>query len=63
MFHNVMVRPRIKDLTLWMKKIIVASKNPVKINSARAGFEAMFLEGKFRVEGVLVPRGGQSTEK
>lgn len=32
-----------------MKKIIVASKNPVKFNAALAGFQRMFPEGSGNV--------------
>ncbi len=35
-----------------MKKIIVASKNPVKINTTLAGFLQMFPDEQFEVEGV-----------
>lgn len=38
-----------------MKKIIVASKNPVKIQVARLGFEKMFPEEKFEVVDISVP--------
>ena len=37
-----------------MKKIIIASKNPVKINAVKMGFERMFPSEQFEVEGVLV---------
>jgi inosine/xanthosine triphosphatase len=37
-------------------KVIVASKNPVKINAARQAFESMFSEG-FTFEGVSVDSG------
>ncbi len=40
-----------------MKKIIVASKNPVKINATQAAFEKMFPEENFSVEGVSVSSG------
>ena len=40
-----------------MKKIIVASKNPVKINAALNGFQKMFPEETFEIEGVSVPSG------
>lgn len=40
-----------------MKKVIVASKNPVKINAVKFGFEKMFPEQKFSVEGVSVSSG------
>lgn len=36
-------------------KIIVASKNPVKINAALIGFQKMFPSEKFEIEGVDVP--------
>ena len=38
-----------------MKKIIVASQNPVKINATRIAFEKMFPSEQFQVEGVIVP--------
>jgi len=38
-------------------KIIVASKNPVKIRSALAGFRKMFPEEQFDAEGVAVSSG------
>lgn len=38
-------------------KIIVASKNPVKINAALAGFQKMFPEEKFTAEGIDVSSG------
>ncbi|HRN86815.1 MAG TPA: inosine/xanthosine triphosphatase [Candidatus Dojkabacteria bacterium] len=37
-----------------MKKIVVASKNPVKINSALDGFSRMFPDEEFEIEGVSV---------
>jgi inosine/xanthosine triphosphatase len=37
-----------------MIKVIVASKNPVKINAAKIGFEAMFKYEKFEFVGVSV---------
>jgi inosine/xanthosine triphosphatase len=40
-----------------MKKIIVASKNPVKINSILNAFVKIFPDEKFEVEGVSVPSG------
>ncbi len=40
-----------------MKKIIVASKNPIKIQSALQGFEEMFPNQKFQAEGISVPSG------
>jgi len=40
-----------------MQKIIVASKNPVKLNATRRGFEQMFPETEFIVEGVSVESG------
>lgn len=36
------------------KKIIIASKNPVKINAVRIGFEKMFPLEEFEMEGVSV---------
>lgn len=40
-----------------MKKIIVASKNPVKIRAALEGFNQMFPEEAFDIEGVSVVSG------
>lgn len=37
------------------KRIVVASKNPVKINAAEIGFAKMFPEETFKIEGVSVP--------
>ena len=38
-----------------MKKVIIASLNPVKINAAKEGFERMFPMGDFSFEGCSVP--------
>ena len=38
-----------------LKKVIIASKNPVKINSVKAGFENMFPTEKFIFEGASFP--------
>lgn len=40
-----------------MKRIIVASKNPVKLNATLAGFQRMFPEENFEVEGISVSSG------
>ncbi len=40
-----------------MKKVIVASKNPVKINATKIGFEKMFPGESFEFFGVSVPSG------
>lgn len=40
-----------------MKRVVVASKNPVKINAAREGFERMFPNDEFEVVGVEVASG------
>ncbi len=40
-----------------MKKIIVASRNPVKVEAVRSGFQRVFPEETFDVEGVAVPSG------
>ncbi len=40
-----------------MIKIIVASKNPVKINAVKTAFRKMFPKKSFRVEGLAVPSG------
>ena len=38
-----------------MQKVIVSSKNPVKINSTKEGFQKIFPEKVFSYEGVSVP--------
>lgn len=40
-----------------MQKIIIASKNPVKINAALIAFKKMFAEEEFQIEGISVPSG------
>jgi inosine/xanthosine triphosphatase len=40
-----------------MKKVIVASKNPVKINATQSAFEKMFPNEKFVFEGVSASSG------
>lgn len=40
-----------------MKKVIVASKNPVKVKSALDGFTKMFPEDKFVIADINVPSG------
>lgn len=40
-----------------MKKIIIASKNPVKINATLNAFQKMFPKETFEIEGVSVPSG------
>lgn len=40
-----------------MKTIVVASKNPVKIQAVEAGFRSLFPEELFEVVGVSVPSG------
>lgn len=40
-----------------MKTIIVSSTNPVKIEATRLGFERMFPEEQFTVQGISVPSG------
>lgn len=42
---------------MYMKKIIVASKNPVKINTTHDGFARMFPEELFEVEGISAESG------
>ncbi len=39
------------------KKLIVGSKNPVKINAVQLAFEAVFSAQEFEVEGISVPSG------
>ncbi|SRR5581483_3453149 len=43
-----------------MKKIIVASENPVKINAALEGFQAMFPQETFKIEDIAVFSGVSS---
>lgn len=43
-----------------MKKIVVASENPVKLNAALAGFRKMFPTEEFAAEGAVVPSGVRS---
>ena len=38
-----------------MKKVIIASRNQVKVNAAKIGFEKMFPDESFEFEGVSVP--------
>ena len=38
-----------------MQKVIVASRNPVKINSTREGFEKLFPDSEYLFEGAAVP--------
>jgi inosine/xanthosine triphosphatase len=40
-----------------MKKVVVATRNPVKIRAAENGFGAVFPDGAFIFEGVEVPSG------
>lgn len=40
-----------------MTNVIVASKNPVKINAVKMAFQQMFSSREFRFEGVSVPSG------
>lgn len=40
-----------------MQKVILASKNPVKLNATLAGFRKMFPDEQFAIEGVLVSSG------
>jgi inosine/xanthosine triphosphatase len=42
---------------MQLKKVVVASLNPVKRNAALAGLQRMFPAGKFSVEVVSVPSG------
>lgn len=39
------------------QQVIVASRNPVKIEAARLGFEKMFPTGHFKFQGISVPSG------
>lgn len=41
------------------KKVIIASRNPVKINAVEKGFAKMFKEEKFDFEGISVSSGVQ----
>ena len=40
-----------------MKKIIIASKNPVKINATLSGFQKMFPNETFEISGISVASG------
>ncbi|MFZ2187590.1 MAG: inosine/xanthosine triphosphatase [Candidatus Moraniibacteriota bacterium] len=40
-----------------MQKIVIASKNPVKINAALTGFQKMFPSEQFEIEGISVFSG------
>lgn len=40
-----------------MKKIVVASKNPVKLNAALLGFSSLFPNEQFEIIGTSVPSG------
>jgi inosine/xanthosine triphosphatase len=40
-----------------LQKVIIASKNPVKINAVQLGFEKVFPDQKFEFLGVSVPSG------
>ena len=40
-----------------MEKVIIASLNPVKIESVKIGFQKMFPDKDFEFEGVAVPSG------
>jgi len=40
-----------------MKKIIIASKNPVKLNACLNGFQKVFPNEKFVIEAISVPSG------
>ncbi len=40
-----------------MKKIIIASRNPVKINATLSGFQKMFPNEQFEIESISVPSG------
>jgi inosine/xanthosine triphosphatase len=40
-----------------MKKIVIASQNPVKIDAARLGFQSMFPDEDFHLQGVSAPSG------
>ena len=40
-----------------MKKIVVASQNPVKVNAVQSGFERMFPSEVFSISTVTVPSG------
>jgi inosine/xanthosine triphosphatase len=40
-----------------MKKIVIASQNPVKIDAARLGFQSMFPDEDFHLQAVSAPSG------
>ncbi|MBZ9731755.1 DUF84 family protein, partial [Salegentibacter sp. JZCK2] len=41
------------------KKVIIASKNPVKLKAVKEGFTKMFQEETFNFKGISVPSGVQ----
>lgn len=56
-FHPVFVRVIFATIIGTFMKIVVASKNPVKINATLDGFKKMFPDVVFETESVLVPSG------
>lgn len=46
-----------------MKKIVIASNNPVKINATLTGFQQMFPNEQFEIKGVSVPSGVKDQPK
>ena len=44
-------------IKIMSKKVIITSKNPVKINAVKEGFKKMFPKEEFVVEGVSIPSG------
>lgn len=40
-----------------MKKIVIASKNPIKINATLSGFQKMFPNEEFEIEEISAPSG------
>ncbi len=50
-------RPYQYRIFITVKTIVVASKNPVKIQAALDGFQKMFPDEAFRAEGISAPSG------
>lgn len=61
MIHAHAVRAKnLKNVTVNKMKIIVASKNPVKLNAVKRGFKKMFPNESLEIDGVSVPSGVSS---
>lgn len=56
MVSDIFALPRLCYTNL-MKKIVVASKNPVKLNATQDGFARMFPNNEYTVEGISINSG------